>query len=253
MDKFNENLEQFLTNLSKITNKDYAQHYDFKEPGDKYLQEFYNNCKNLGNDIANKDEIIFSEENTILEHVDFNEIWNSVIISVMTVRIIYISKGDRNIVGSIVYKDNNSIMSSNNTNDNQPLNASDVDALLEKEKLRNKGDVWIKLDKTMRIQRLNDYADTYGKENDMSSKDIRLLRNFFKNCLDKNKLNKAKDVVYNKETRIITSIPALHFNQVTNNFTFKIMDTKRVSTLKSLTPKKHNSMKLDDDQKEKQD
>ena len=45
MDKFNENLEQFLTNLSKITNKDYAQHYDFKEPGDKYLQEFYNNCK----------------------------------------------------------------------------------------------------------------------------------------------------------------------------------------------------------------
>ena len=101
----------------------------------------------------------------------------------MTVRIIYISKGDRNIVGSIVYKDNNSIMSSNNTNDNQPLNASDVDALLEKEKLRNKGDVWIKLDKTMRIQRLNDYADTYGKENDMSSKDTRLLRNFFKNCL----------------------------------------------------------------------
>ena len=77
MDKFNENLEQFLTNLSKITNKDYAQHYDFKEPGDKYLQEFYNNCKNLGNDIANKDEIIFSEENTILEHVDFNEIWNT--------------------------------------------------------------------------------------------------------------------------------------------------------------------------------
>ena len=171
----------------------------------------------------------------------------------MTVRIIYISKGDRNIVGSIVYKDNNSIMSSNNTNDNQPLNASDVDALLEKEKLRNKGDVWIKLDKTMRIQRLNDYADTYGKENDMSSKDIRLLRNFFKNCLDKNKLNKAKDVVYNKETRIITSIPALHFNQVTKTFTLKIMDTKRVSTLKSLTPKKHNSMKLDDDQKEKQD
>jgi len=77
MDKFNENLEQFLTNLSKISDIDYTQHYDFKEPGDKYLQEFYNNCKNLGNDIANKDEIIFSEENTLLEHVNFNAIWNS--------------------------------------------------------------------------------------------------------------------------------------------------------------------------------
>jgi len=127
-----------------------------------------------------------------------------------------------------------------NTPDNQPLNASDVDALLEKEKIRNKGDVWIKLDKTTRTQLLTDFADKYGKEKEMSSKDLRLLRTFFKNCLDKNKLNRAKDVVYNKETRVITSIPALHFNQVTNNFTLKIMDTKRVSTLKSLTPKKHS-------------
>tara|TARA_B110000967_G_C18901023_1_gene575092 strand:+ start:1878 stop:2300 length:423 start_codon:yes stop_codon:yes gene_type:complete len=127
-----------------------------------------------------------------------------------------------------------------NTPDNQPLNASDVDALLEKEKIRNKGDVWIKLDKTTRTQLLSDFADKYGKEKEMSSKDLRLLRTFFKNCLDKNKLNRAKDVVYNKETRVITSIPALHFNQVTNNFTLKIMDTKRVSTLKSLTPKKHS-------------
>ena len=109
-----------------------------------------------------------------------------------------------------------------------------------KEKIRNKGDVWIKLDKTTRTQLLSDFADKYGKEKEMSSKDLRLLRTFFKNCLDKNKLNRAKDVVYNKETRVITSIPALHFNQVTNNFTLKIMDTKRVSTLKSLTPKKHS-------------
>ena len=51
-------------------------------------------------------------------------------------------------------------------------------------------------------------------------------------------MNKSKDVVYNRENRTITSIPALHFNQVTKNFTLKILDNKRVSTLKSLTPKK---------------
>ena len=72
----------------------------------------------------------------------------------------------------------------------------------------------------------------------MSSKDIQLLKNFFKSCLDKNKLNKSKDVIYNKEERVIISIPALHYNQVTKNFTLKIMDNKRVSTLKSLTPKR---------------
>ena len=76
----------------------------------------------------------------------------------------------------------------------------------------------------------------------MSSKDLKLLKTFFKSCLDKNKLNKSKDVVYNKEERVIISIPALHFNQVTKNFTLKILDNKRVSTLKSLTPKKGNKV-----------
>ena len=65
-----------------------------------------------------------------------------------------------------------------------------------------------------------------------------MLKNFFKSCLDKNKLAKSKDVVYNKEEMKIISIPSLHFNQLNHNFTLKIMDTKRVSTLKSLTPKR---------------
>ena len=120
------------------------------------------------------------------------------------------------------------------------INANELDILLEKEKIRNKGDVWIKLDKTVRNQLLQEFADKYGKEHSMSSKDLKLLKTFFKTCLDKNKLNKSKDVAYNRENRVITSIPALHFNQVTKNFTLKILDNKRVSTLKSLTPKKHN-------------
>ena len=91
----------------------------------------------------------------------------------------------------------------------------------------------------MRNQLLQEFADKYGKEHSMSSKDLKLLKTFFKTCLDKNKLNKSKDVVYNRDNRAIVSIPALHFNQVTKNFTLKILDNKRVSTLKSLTPKKH--------------
>jgi hypothetical protein len=82
----------------------------------------------------------------------------------------------------------------------------------------------------------------------MIAKDIRLLKNFFKSCLDRNKLNRAKDVVYNKETREVVSIPALQFNPITRNFTLRIMDTKRVSTLKSLTPKKSDKPS---DEKEK--
>lgn len=146
----------------------------------------------------------------------------------------------------IVYKDSITIMSLNTTK----IDVSELDALLEKEKIRNKGEVWIKLDKTIRKQKLEEYAEKYGKEHDMSSKDLKLLKTFFNNCLEKNKLNKSKDVVYNKDERTITSIPALHFNQVTKNFTLKILDTKRVSTLKSLTPKRYEKEK---EEKEKTD
>ena len=36
----------------------------------------------------------------------------------------------------------------------------------------------------------------------------------------------------------IISIPALYYNKNTHNYTLKILDNKRVSTLKSLTPKR---------------
>ena len=78
MDKFNKNLEQFIKNLSKITeDKTFLEYYDFSNPGDTYLKMFYANCAKNSNDIANKDEVVFSEENTILDNINFNKIWNS--------------------------------------------------------------------------------------------------------------------------------------------------------------------------------
>ena len=116
--------------------------------------------------------------------------------------------------------------------------ADNIDNMLDRERQRNTRDNWIKLDKTAKIQKLHVYAETYGKEHGMPPKDIKLLKIFFNSCLDKNKLTKSKDVVYNKDEMKIVSIPALHFNQLSHNFTLKITDSKRVSTLKSLTPKR---------------
>ena len=130
------------------------------------------------------------------------------------------------------------------------IDVNELDKLLEKEKQDNKGAIWIKLDKTERIQRLQDYAEVYSREHKLNSKEEKALRLFFKSCLDKNNLNKAKDVNYNKEERRIISIPALHFNTVTKNYTLKIMDSKRVSTMKSLTPKKYSLTNKEDLKKE---
>lgn len=121
-----------------------------------------------------------------------------------------------------------------------------VDELLEKEKQHNKTEAWNKLDKTGKIPRLHAFAEKYGKEHGLSAKDIKGLKGFFIECLEKGKLQKAKDVLYDKDTQEISSIPALHFNATGlngRNFTLKIMDAKRVSTLKSLTPKRVDSRK----------
>jgi hypothetical protein len=118
------------------------------------------------------------------------------------------------------------------------VNYNAIDALLEKEKQHNKTETWTKLDKTVKIQKLHQFAERYGKEHTIPTKEIKILKSFFSDCLEKNKLNKTKDVIYDKEKRDITSIPALYFNTTSRHFTLKITDTKRVSTLKSLTPKR---------------
>ena len=113
-----------------------------------------------------------------------------------------------------------------------------LDLLLEKEKQNNKADSWNKLDKTVKTQALHSFAETYGKDKSLSAKDVKTLKMFFSDCLKTNKLNKTKDVKYDKDARAVLSVPALSYNTSNHNFTLKNTDTKRVSTLKSLTPKR---------------
>jgi hypothetical protein len=112
-----------------------------------------------------------------------------------------------------------------------------IDELLETEKKNMNSEPWNKLDKRLKIQKLHAYAEKYGKENNFSMKSIKDLKTFFSDCLLKDKLSKVKDVVYNKETGVIGSIPGLVFNPTSKAFTLRNLD-KKVSTLKSLTPKK---------------
>jgi hypothetical protein len=120
---------------------------------------------------------------------------------------------------------------------------TDIDKLLETEKQQNKADAWNKLDKTVKIQKLHIFAEKYGKDNTLPVKDVKGLKHFFTDCLEKNKLQKTKEVAYDKDKGIIQSIPALFFNLQQRAFTLKSLD-KRVSTLKSLTPHRTSSKEI---------
>jgi hypothetical protein len=114
---------------------------------------------------------------------------------------------------------------------------TNLDKFLENEKINNSNEPWSKLDKTAKIKKLSLFADNYKNDNNLTENEYNNLIAFFRDCLDRKKLQRVKDVNYNKETGEIKEIPALSFNKQTNNFTLKNVD-KRVSTVRGLAPKK---------------
>lgn len=137
------------------------------------------------------------------------------------------------------YKQHNSYNNNVETT-NTTLSTANIDNILENEKQQNIRDTWNKLDKTVKIQKLNTYAIKYCNENISESYDAAFLMNFFKNSLENNKLQKKKDLVYDIVSHEIVDIPTLCYN--TNNFVLHSSDRKRCSTLKSLTPKRQSDV-----------
>lgn len=115
---------------------------------------------------------------------------------------------------------------------------NEIEQFLTNEITLNKKENWSKLDKTTRISRLNDFAIIYCEKNKLRSEEILTrLQDFLKTKLNQRRLISTKDVVYDLDRQVITSIPNLVF--VNDNFVLNRND-KRTSTVKSLTPTKKN-------------
>jgi len=92
------------------------------------------------------------------------------------------------------------------------------------------------------VHKLSNYVDKIAKEYNLSITEIKQLKKYLSTSLDKKKLQRVKDVCYDKQLGIIKLIPSLQFNVANRKFTLKRSD-KRVSTLKCLAPKKNRSSK----------
>ncbi len=110
-----------------------------------------------------------------------------------------------------------------------------IDAILENEKNTNKSEPWNKLDKSSKVIKLREFSSRHGKEHELTEREITALYQFLVSNLEQKKLARAKDVVYDKVTGLVTSIPCLLFNAALKKFTLKRCE-KRQSTLKSLAP-----------------
>jgi len=70
----------------------------------------------------------------------------------------------------------------------------DIDSFLEKERTQNKEEQWTKLDKSMKILKINAFVEHYSRasENNLNNKDKLFLREFLLHCLEPKKNNKNK-------------------------------------------------------------
>jgi len=91
--------------------------------------------------------------------------------------------------------------------------ASNVEKYLDHERMHKTNELWGKLDKTVKLSKLKAFAEKYIKEHNLPETEIETLVSFLTTCIDHKKIVKTKDVVYNKATGVIVSIPILvHIN-----------------------------------------
>lgn len=133
-----------------------------------------------------------------------------------------------------------------------PGDTAGIEKLLEQEMSLNKNISWSRLDRSIKMKKLQDYANTFSDNKGLSDKERLRLSKYLSSALERNRLHKVKEVNYNKETEVIEDIPCLIYNKDTRKFTLKRSE-KSVSTLSSLGGGNHTTRKKRGNRKEKSD
>ena len=121
-------------------------------------------------------------------------------------------------------------------------NVSNIEKFLQKETKNDKNKPWSKLNKGMKINLLQKYVDEYSSKENLTDEQKIQLMDYLKLCLERKKLNKKNDIVYDKEKQQILKVNNLTYNKSKMRFTIKKND-KKVSSLKSLAPKNKTKRK----------
>ena len=134
------------------------------------------------------------------------------------------------------------LLNNNSKIDSEKQDTIDIDKLLETDKKLNKSKPWSKIGKSTKSKKIKLFIKSFSIENKLKPEQIIKLTSYLMISLEKKKLQRTKDVIYNVSTGKITKIPGLIFNKVKNKFSLIIVDKKR-STLKGLAPKSNKKKK----------
>ena len=128
---------------------------------------------------------------------------------------------------------------------NTSENLADLNDFFHKEKEFNKQLPWNKLDKSLKLRKISNFVRKYAQEHNLEKSVSQELGFYLKDCLERRKLQRQKDIEYDKVSGGIKNIPNLIYNKHNGTFLLKTIEKKQGIT-KGLAPKsKKKTLKKD--------
>ena len=117
---------------------------------------------------------------------------------------------------------------------------SNLDIILDEEANNCKHDSWNRLDKSVKMQKISNYINKIAPNYNLTSSEIKTVRDYLSTNLDKKNLQRNKDAAYVKDTGTLENIPGLHFNNTTRKFTLRKQSQSSASKNLGPTRKKRS-------------
>jgi hypothetical protein len=112
------------------------------------------------------------------------------------------------------------IMTGTNIEPTMDTNEEKINMFLSMDMEKNKKGVWSKLSKTEKVKKIKNYIKTtLLKEHNLTETEISTATKFFSLLMDRKKLSKNNELIYNQEIGLIESIEGLTFNPESRKFT----------------------------------
>ena len=107
----------------------------------------------------------------------------------------------------------------------------------------NKNDVWSKLNKTVKLKKINNFSDVLEEEYNLDENEKEGVKTYLHNLIDKKLLLKNNDVIYDKNKGELVKINNLSFSNKTRKFCIKKNEKKTIisSALKNLKKDKNKN------------
>ena len=129
------------------------------------------------------------------------------------------------------------LLKRNSNIDSQRDGTENIDKYLEQEQNKKKNiKPWSKLEKSTKLKKIYTYIENFYEKFKMTELEKKDLKKYMRTCLERKKLQRIKDVIYEIQTGQIKDIPGLSFNEIKRKFVLRKID-KKGSTLRNLAPK----------------